>query len=775
MNRRAMRACRSCRLPILAGLVAGTLATTAAAQETGTIRGAVTFTASGEPVHGAVVLVVGPSFVALTDADGVFEIPEVPVGSYEILAQREHLTAARQTVTVQAGRVVVVDFTLDLTAIHEELTVTATAGGRTTTFEAFNTITTLDSFDLTTDAHGSLGEALQNLPGVANRSFGPGASRPIIRGFDGDRVLLMEDGIRSGDLSSQSGDHGVTIDPNGLERVEIVRGPATLLYGSNAIGGVVNAITPHESQRDSPMVGTHGQYSADTGSANAQAGTNASVQHATDRLLVWAGGGTRRAGDYQTPEGAIENSATRLSNGRAGVSYLGDRLFASGGVQIEDGRHGVPFAGVFNAETGDGAPADANDEEVRVNLESRRRVGRFDAGMRNLTNGVIDGFRVVFNVIDYQHTELETADDVENVGTVFDNRAYVLRAEVNQRQTSMLAGKFGVWSKLRQYVATGEEALAPPTDQTAVAAFAYEELDFGRYRVQFGGRVERNAYTVDPRAETTPDRGDDPDHEAIDPPDVRDRSFTGASASVGMQVDLGEHVAFVANVTRSFRAPALEELYNFGPHIGNLVFEVGNPDLEREATTGLDLSLRHQSRRFRGSVNAYVYDIDNFVFPAVADVEIAGLRVAPFLQANSRFVGFEVTASAQLADTVWLNLGLGMVDAKLTDSNEPLPRIPPLRGQVSIDIPYRGFTISPEWTVAAAQDRVFRNETATDGYSVFNLKASYVWSMQHKVHILSVTGYNLTDQLYRSHTSFIKDLAPEIGRGVKLAYSMRFF
>ena len=163
------------------------------------------------------------------------------------------------------------------------------------------------------------------------------------------------------------------------------------------------------------------------------------------------------------------------------------------------------------------------------------------------------------------------------------------------------------------------------------------------------------------------------------------------------------------------------------------------------------------------------------MFPAVGDAEVDGLLVAPFLQANSRFVGFEATASVQLADMVWVNLGLGMVDAELRDTNEPLPRIPPLRGQMSVDIPYRGFTISPEWTVAAAQDQVFRNETETAGYSVFNLKASYVWPMRHMVHILSVTGYNLTDELYRSHTSFIKDLAPEIGRGVKLAYSIRFF
>ena len=177
-----------------------------------------------------------------------------------------------------------------------------------------------------------------------------------------------------------------------------MRGPATLLYGSNAVGGVVNAVTPHQSQRDSPISGTHGHVGADTGSANAQAGTNASVLHTTGRLLVWAGGGSRRSSDYKTPEGTVKNSATRLSNGRVGVGYTGDRLFASGGVQVEDSRHGIPFAGEFEGRGAEepGTP----EEDVFIELASRRHVGRFDAGMRNLPTGIIDEFRVVFNVID---------------------------------------------------------------------------------------------------------------------------------------------------------------------------------------------------------------------------------------------------------------------------------------------------------------------------------------------------------------------------------------
>ena len=378
------------RLVVVSAIVAVLAGAPVRGQGTGSVRGAVTFAEGGAAVHGAVVLVVGPGLVALTAESGDFEIENVPPGTYEILAQREHLTARRQTVTIQSEQTTVVDFALELSPVHEEVTVTATPGGGTTTFEAFNAITTLDSFELSTNVAGTLGDALENQPGVAKRSFGPGSSRPIIRGFDGDRVLMMEDGIGTGDLASQSGDHGVTIDPNGLERVEVVRGPATLLYGSNAVGGVVNAVTPHESYRDSMIEGTRGQVSADGGTADTQAGTNASVQHASGHLMVWAGGGARRTDDYDTPEGTVENSATRLTTGRAGVGYFGERLFTSGGFTLEDSRYGVPFAGEFHSEDA-GAPGE-DQSELFVDIDSQRRVGRFDVGMQNVGTDVLDAF-----------------------------------------------------------------------------------------------------------------------------------------------------------------------------------------------------------------------------------------------------------------------------------------------------------------------------------------------------------------------------------------------
>ena len=759
----------------VAATTAALVTATVLAQETGAVRGTVTLEENGDRVHGAVVLIVGSGAFALTDEQGVFEIDSVPAGSYEVLAQREHLTAGRQMVTVAPGATATLDFVLGLSPVHEDVTVTASVSGTETTFEAFNAITTLDSFDIARESAGSLGEALQSEPGIASRSFGPGSSRPVIRGFDGDRVLILEDGLRTGDLSSQSGDHGVTIDPNGAERIEIVRGPATLLYGSNAVGGLVNVITPHESYRESLFDGTRAQFGTNVGSANAEAGTIASLQHAQGSMLFWGGGSMRRTDDYDTPAGSIENSATELTNARGGLGWFGDRFFASGGFTLEDGRYGVPFADEFHGQHDDAEAEEVhveNDdeqaEEIEVDLASRRRVGRFDMGLRNLSNDIVEGVRVALNVIDWNHDELEVDQGLENIGTRFTNRTYILRADVDQQQTERFSGKFGAWTQLRDFEAVGAEALAPRTDQASFAAFAYEEVNLGRVRLQFGGRVEQNDYR-------TAGRVGGHDEPSLEAPDPRDRQFLGASASIGLHADVGADSAFVANLSHSHRAPALEELYNFGPHVGNLAFEVGNPALEAETTLGIDVSFRHQTDRVRSNLNGYVYSIDNFIFGDRTGELADNLPVLDFLQGDSRFVGFDARSSVLLGGNAWATLGIGYVDATLTTTGEPLPRIPPLRGTLSLDIPYGGFTLSPQLEFAGQQADVFRDETETDGYSVVNLRASYVWPRQHTAHILSFTGYNLTNALYRNHTSFIKDLAPEIGRGVRVNYSVRFF
>jgi iron complex outermembrane receptor protein len=312
----------------------------------------------------------------------------------------------------------------------------------------------------------------------------------------------------------------------------------------------------------------------------------------------------------------------------------------------------------------------------------------------------------------------------------------------------------------RDFAASGEEALAPPTTHNAFAVFGLQTLDIEPVSIQFGGRVETNRY----HPEATDARGILPD-----------RTFTGFSGAAGIRVRTWDGGAVVSNYTHSYRAPSLEELYNLGPHRGNLAFEIGNPNLTRERTDGIDFGLRHSSKRLRFEANGFYYHIRDFVFLApTGDVE-DGLSVGEYDQDTARFVGTEARFETALHSAVWLNLRLDYVNAELTADSTPLPRIPPLRGRAGLEIRYKGLLLNPEIIMANHQERLFPNETRTAGYAVANLSGSYLFSHGHTAHIVSFNFFNMGDRLYRNHLSFIKEFAPEMGRGLRVTYTLRFF
>jgi iron complex outermembrane receptor protein len=310
--------------------------------------------------------------------------------------------------------------------------------------------------------------------------------------------------------------------------------------------------------------------------------------------------------------------------------------------------------------------------------------------------------------------------------------------------------------------------------------FALEELGFERVKFQFGGRLETERYTpaFAERGHAHEDEGEEEGGEEDHEEEIADavkRTFTGASAGAGIHADLWRGGAFVANYSHNYRAPALEELYNFGPHVGNLAFEIGDPALNAETGNGLDLSLRHNEGRVRGDLNFFYYTFNNFVFPFATGEEQDGLRVIEFTQRNARFAGGEANVNLGVHQNLWLNLGVDFVDAQDTDTNTPLPRIPPLRGKIGVTFNRNGFQFTPELILASQQHQTFTGETRTPGYAVVDLKASYTYAQQHLAHQFSVNVFNVGDRLYRNHSSFIKDLAPEIGRGVRFTYMVRFF
>ena len=424
------------------------------------------------------------------------------------------------------------------------------------------------------------------------------------------------------------------------------------------------------------------------------------------------------------------------------------------------------------------------EEELdRVSLDSARTHFRFNWGLRDL-GAAINSFTLKLGYTDWIHDEVEFFEDGNfEVGTTFSQQQVIYRGVFEQGHVGKWSGRFGFWGIDRDYEAVGEEALSPPVSQSGFAVFALEEVDFETVKFQFGGRLETQKYTP-AFAEREMDEGEDhheeeghdeEEGEQYEPPDTIQRTLTGVSISAGLHANTWKDGALVMNYAHSYRAPALEELYNFGPHAGTLSFEIGDPQLEAETGNGVDLSLRHKGGLIRGELNLFYYDFDNFIFPFAPGGEEDGLPVIEFTQRDARFMGTEAGLDVSIHPNLWLNLGADFVDAQETNLNTPLPRIPPLRGKIGFDVDYSGFRFTPQLILASQQHQTYTRETRTPGYAVVNLKASYTIVRQHLVHQFSVNVFNIGDRLYRNHSSFIKDLAPEIGRGVRFTYTMRFF
>lgn len=703
-----------------------------------TLRGTVTLGDSGKPVHNVLITILQLKRTVNTDDDGKYEFQGLPPGKYDVVAHLDRVPDTVKTVDL-TSREGTLDFQIELSGIREEVTVSAT-GTEQAVSSSIQSVDVLGSMELAKKSPVSLGEALDGELGIAKRSFGPGTARPVIRSFDGDRVLVLQDGNRVGGLGFESGDHAEPVDVLTAERVEVVKGPATLLYGSNAIGGVVNTITGH----DSPHNGFNG-YLTGLGSTNSrQAGGSGGIEYGGQRWLTWANVGGQRSGDYDTPIGRVENSFSREISAAAGFGFYPKKGFFSFNYNLNKRRYGIPVD-----------PAEEDPEVVELN--PRRHSVEFRGGFRD-TGTFIDAgtFSVQYN--NYTHAELNSVTG--ETGTSFKNNTFLYQGLFDQRKTGKLSGRLGFWGMHRDFSATGEEALAPPTKQNAFAVFALETFDFERVTLQFGGRVENNRYSPEPSVT----RGVLPD-----------RSFTGFSGAAGVRVGTWSGGSFVANYSHSYRAPALEELYNLGPHPGNLAFEIGNPDLTRELGDGLDFGVRHNSKRVRFEANGFYYRIRDFIFLApTGDIE-DGLTVAEYDQATARHAGVEARFDTALHKNVWLNTGLDYVNAELTATITPLPRIPPLRGRVGLELRYKGLLVNPEMVMANRQDRIFPTETETAGYAVFNLSGSYLMARQHAAHIISFNFFNVGDTLYRNHLSFIKEFAPEMGRGLRVTYTLRFF
>ena len=519
--------------------------------------------------------------------------------------------------------------------------------------------------ELSKEIQGTLGATIENQPGIALRSFGPGPARPVIRGMDGDRVLVVEDGLRMGDLSSQSGDHGVNVNPASASRIEVVRGPATLLYGANAIGGLVNVIT--NEIPNAPVRTPTGSFTLDAGSAAKEGGAAGDVKIGNGSVALHLSGSGRRAGDFRSPEGDIPNSFNRAGLGEIGVAYTTENGIFGGSYAYDRSHYGIPFV-----------------EAGQTNLDPRRQIFTLRGEARNM--GGLYSVRGSFGVRRYTHDELNG----EEIATTFKNNTTELELLGHHKAVGRMTGSIGATALTRAFSTTGEEVLSPAVDQKAFAAYLYEEVAATPHvQFQFGGRVD---YTKFNPAQDEPDR-----------------NFTNFSGSVGFSYGRPTrrplHSGLAASQPRARRA------YFHGPHAGNAAFENGDPNLQSEHALGFDASLRWRGAVASGEVTYFVNRIDNFIFRQLSGNIEEELFETFFVQGDARLQGIESHVDVRVAPVVWIEGGLDYVRGDLTAIDKPLTRIPPLRGRAGLRFQKNAFQAGGDGVFTAKQDRVYTIDT----------------------------------------------------------------
>jgi iron complex outermembrane receptor protein len=739
---------------------------------------------NGDAMGGAAVVLDELKREVRTGEDGTYRFDNVLPGNYHVSVRAEGYSTRRTEVTVtEQGATLDLVVELDL-HFAEVVSVSPTTRSQ---FESYQPTSVLAGQELTKQLEGTIGATLESQPGMAMRSIGPGPARPVIRGLDGDRIVVLEDGQRVGDLSSQSADHGVTVNPAAARRIEVVRGPASLLYGANAIGGLVNVIT--DQIPTEPVQGAHGNFTFDLGSNSAEGAGAGDVHVGNGRFALHVGGGGRRASEFSTPEGEVENSQRHSTFGSVGLSWTGARSYFGGSVAIDDNEYGIPEVEDGHDEEDGNDEGDDHDEEDEdhahedVVLTPQRKAFTLRAGARNL-DGVLSSYRATFGVRRYDHTEFEAGE----VGTVFNNDTEEAELMLTHRPAGRLSGTVGGWFLNRAFAAFGPEALSPPIDQRGLAFFVYEEVTWPHVTFQFGGRVDRTTFKP---AETLPDR-----------------DFTEFSGSVGLLVQPARNnddLVIAFSLARAARNPALEELYFFGPHPGNLSFEIGNPDLESERAIGFDVSLRARAERVRGEITFFNNSIKDFIFRNPISEEEFEEReeefddrfgvdhgdddgdgdddghghsdefpFVEFVGADSRLYGIEAHADVTLTDVLTAEFTYDWVRGALSASGAPLPRIPPYRFMAGLRYQRNALQVGGNVTAVAEQDRVFGAEEPTPGYALLKLFGSYSFAAGGVTNTITARLDNATNKLYRNHLNYLKEVLPEVGRNFKVVYSVSF-
>ena len=650
----------------------------------------------------------------------------------------------------------------------------------------------LSGTDLVRDMRPQLGDTLARLPGVSATSFSPGASRPVLRGFQGERVRVLVDGIGSIDVSNTSADHAVTIDPLTAHRIEVLHGPAALLFGSQAIGGAVNVFDRRIPRRAPPDETVHVDAVGAYGSAanERSAGLGVDFPFADGALVFHLDGSYRNSDDlriggfvlspgararqleiaeeeeaeghaeeaqeareFAALRGRLPNSHTETETVGAGLALIRDSGNLGFSVSYYGSRYGVPArpGGGHHGEEEEGEEGHAEDVDVSIDLEQIRADLR---GEITVGGGLIDRIRIRGGFADYQHTEFEG----EEVGTVFRTEGMEGRLELVQADRGGWRGATGAQFFTRSLAAIGEEAFVPPNDSEQIGLFTLQELELGAVELEGAARFERSHVTASTIG--------------------FDRSFDALSVAVGASYALAPRIRTGLNLSRAERAPSPEELLSDGPHIATQSFELGDPDLTTERSLGAELYVRADRPGYNLTASIFYSRFDDYIFQAATGEVEDELPVFQYRQQDATYWGFELGASATLtrmggfrivADTV-----ADYVRATIADGDGPAPRIPPLRVLAGLEAQSSGLDGRVEVEKVFAQNRTAEFEEPTEGFTLVNVSLAWrPWGRRNPSSIV-LSANNIFDVDARRHASFTREFAPLAGRDLRVSARLSF-
>ncbi len=751
---------------LLAALVLGSRP--AAAQVvTGVVR------SDGQPVVGASVRLLGLDRLQVTGAHGIFRFTDVPRGTYQLFVSSMGYRSATDTVRVESGTTRAT-FDLTVSAIPlERVTVTGSptarrAGEQYTPADAVSEV----SFH---NAPGmNFAQKLSDLPGVAVQSNGSAPDRPVIRGLGGNEVSVLENGLRMGDIATYDPAHATPIDAMAVQEADVVRGPASVLYGPNTIGGLVNLITNLVPTASDRPVSGNADLEANSVSNEVSAYANTIYTVGGSALRVSAGGVHSDnigipSGTYHDPASGlpfhlsqIPQSWQHSAAGGLGYSYQGGFGMVGLGGNYYWSNYGIPGVPP-NPNWEVAPPSTSRILQTRKTLELR---SMFNTSSSWLKRARLD---VAYN--DYNHSEFPTAQDSSGVSSPQANHFHM--QEVNgvlrlqQQRMGRLTGTLGLWGDVQVLDIGGDQPLGPNSTTSDLAAYAYEEYALSpRTHVQAGLRFDYNWIQTHPAPNS-----EQPLFRTLDVA----RYHPAVTASLGVNHRLSGHLTGSLSVGRSFRAPTPQELFAIGADASSNTYTLGDANLGAETGLGLDGSLRGNYQRLTFDFSPYANFISHYIYGFLTGAVQDGLQVRQFDATSARLWGWDGSLDYELLPSLVLRGTTSYVRATDTQLHEPLPFIPPMSGTLSATYQGPRYMATMGWRLAAAQHRLGEGDTPTPGYAVMDLGVGMrLVSDGGAVSDINLRLNNVFNTRYENALSVIKTFVPQPGRGIQLDYQLLF-